>query len=91
MRALVLAAALTLASCAHNPQPAPNADASPSWPASCASVCEHGSLLGCEWSKPTRKGHSCEAVCLSNANAGQPWSLECIQRLSTCDLATACP
>jgi hypothetical protein len=87
MKSLVLAIAL-FAACAHTPTPAPSADAG--GPITCASVCDHGAIIGCLWAQPTPKGASCERVCLNATNVGQPWSLDCIQRLSSCDSALAC-
>ena len=89
--ALAVCAGLAIGSCAHNPPPAP-ADASPPpFTATCASVCEHAALMDCTWAKPTPKGHSCEQVCLNAQNVGEPWNLECLQKLTGCDSAFVCP
>ena len=88
MKFLLAVIVAALSSCAHT-QPTPtSADAG--GPITCAAVCDHGSALGCLWAQPTPKGHSCEAVCLNDGQAGQPWALDCLQRLQTCDSEAAC-
>jgi len=69
------------------PGPAP-ADAGPSI-ATCASVCQHGTALGCVWAAPTPRGHTCEEVC-SVASRILPWNVDCVQAAPTCTAADAC-
>lgn len=83
-RALVL---LLLAGCPAPPVP----PAPPPGAASCADVCQHYALLGCEAARPTAHGTSCTAVCQNVIDSAVvPWDRDCRARAASCAEAEAC-
>lgn len=59
----------------------------------CEAICQAYRLLGCPEGEPTKKGHTCEAVCQNAAEEGIDLSGDvnaCIIKAGTCQEARAC-
>jgi hypothetical protein len=63
----------------------------PSGSATCAQVCARGSVLGCQFAKPTAKGAACTTVCENLQASGLPkWNLGCRATAVSCAAMDDC-